>query len=237
MISELSEAGDIGPAEMGRSAVKNESLDTVLHDLHFRAAKLAKDSYAARSVSDSAPLCSSLKPGHQHGDGGEVVGKLSTGIPVLAKEIEPHRLSFPKSLPEFDPTMLYDGVHRDVYADPTASALSPDAAAGPPPRVQVRASARNALELLHFLDDHHRLRLVPKSLVRTGYACGAFALPKDEHKDRLIIDARPANELECTLRSWCATLGSVQALCQIELLPNYNMVFSGTESEGLLLLL
>ena len=229
MISELSEAGDIGPAEMGRSAVKNESLDTVLHDLHFRAAKLAKDSYAARSVSDSAPLCSSLKPGHQHGDGGEVVGKLSTGIPVLAKEIEPHRLSFPKSLPEFDPTMLYDGVHRDVYADPTASALSPDAAAGPPPRVQVRASARNALELLHFLDDHHRLRLVPKSLVRTGYACGAFALPKDEHKDRLIIDARPANGLECTLRSWCATLGSVQALCQIELLPNYNMVFSGTD--------
>ena len=64
VISELSEAGDIGPAEMGRSAVKNESLDAVLHDLQIQAARLAKDSYVARSVPSSAFCDSSVKPGH-----------------------------------------------------------------------------------------------------------------------------------------------------------------------------
>ena len=98
-----------------------------------------------------------------------------------------------------------------------------------PPRVQVRASRSSALALLRFLDDHHRLRIVPKSKVRVSHTCGAFALPKDGEKDRLIVDARPANELEDTLRDWCATLGSVQALCQLELKPFHKMVFSGTD--------
>ena len=82
---------------------------------------------------------------------------------------------------------------------------------------------------MHFLDDHHRLRVVPKSRIRESHACGAFALPKDEQKDPLIVDGRPANELEETLRSWCATLGSVQALCQLEMLPSHRLVFSGTD--------
>ena len=69
-------------------------------------------------------------------------GKISKGIPVMAKDIDPSRLSFPKSLPEFDPTKFFDGVHREVYQDPVALATSPDAAGVDPPRVQVRAQGR-----------------------------------------------------------------------------------------------
>ena len=52
---------------------------------------------------------------------------------------------------------------------------------------------------------------------------------KDELKDRLIVDARPANSLESTLKNYCQSLGAVSALLQLELLPGNQLVMSGTD--------
>ena len=127
MFSSLEAVGDIGPSQMGRAAAKNEGLDSLLHDLHERAAFLANVGYATCSSKVTGDTACPVKPGHQSGDAGVVVGRISRGTPILAKDIEPDRLSFPRSLPEFDPTELLHGAHREVYLDPIALANSPDA--------------------------------------------------------------------------------------------------------------
>lgn len=115
-------AGNVGPTEMGRTAAKMEGLDDFLHDLHRRAASLVRESYTARMVSSRANSCSTAKSEQQPGECGRVVGTMEKGTPVLAKEIDASRLSFPKGLPEFDPTKLFDGPHRQVYEDPVSLA-------------------------------------------------------------------------------------------------------------------
>ncbi|CAL1164508.1 unnamed protein product [Cladocopium goreaui] len=159
--------GMVGPTEMGRTAAKMEGLDSILHDLFVRACSLTKDSYTAHSP-DAQPRVSaaeSIEP--QRRDGCVVVGRMQQGTPMLAKDIETERLSFPKGLPEFNPEKFFDGVHKTVFVDPISLAIPPDQSEGLPPRVQVRASHEQVLQLLHFLDEHHRLRLVPKSKVFT----------------------------------------------------------------------
>lgn len=154
---------------------------------------------------------------------------MPSGTPVLAKEVDSNRLSFPKEKPEFNPTDLFDEPHKTVFLDPIKLARKPDVETFHPPKVQLRATHAKAVELLHFLDQHHRLRIAPEHKVRKEYCCGAFALVKDSAKDRLILDARPPNILEDTLTDWCSTLASVQALAQQELLPGFNMYFNGTD--------
>lgn len=83
--------------------------------------------------------------------------------------------------------------------------------------------------LLRFLDKHKRLTLAPEQKVRADRCCGAFSLLKDAQKDRLIIDARPANAVEPTLSNWTKTLGSISALLQLELLPGHKLYMSGAD--------
>lgn len=52
---------------------------------------------------------------------------------------------------------------------------------------------------------------------------------KDEEKDRLILDARPPNLLETTLRTWCKTLGAINTVLQLELPADCNLAMSGTD--------
>ena len=109
-----------------------------------------------------------------------------------------------------------------------------------PPRVRVHASKEQAIGLLQSLDRVHaskeqaigllqsldrggRLRPAPKEKIRSSHLCGCFALVKDSEKDRMILDARPPNELETPLQTWCETLGSLQSLSQLELEAGFNM--------------
>lgn len=62
------------------------------------------------------------------------------------------------------------------------------------------------------LDQHHLLRLAEKEEVRLSHLCGAFALTKDADFDRLILDARPPNDLGDTLTDWVQTLGAIQPI-------------------------
>eukprot|EP00435_Cladocopium_sp_Y103_P020762 s4288_g5.t1 len=157
---------DIELAGVGRTAAKMEGLDDFLHDLDLTAASLVKESYTARTVSARANSCRAAKSEQQLGEYGKIVGKMaSKSTPALAKEIEASRLSFPKSLPEFNPSKLLDEPHRQVYEDPVSLAMHPDTVGDIPPTLQARASTSGALELLHVLDKHHRLRLATKNEV------------------------------------------------------------------------
>lgn len=227
LITDLAQAGDFGPTNIGRSAAKVESLAFLLERLQ-KATQDVVGSYEHQRTAQGVPPRRS-NAGHQCGDPGEVVGSLPQGVPQLAKCVEPSRLSFPKDAPGFDPTELFEEPHKSVYKDPVAHAASPDLSKWEPPRVRIHASRDQALELLQFLDRHHRLRLVPVEKVRKNFLCGAFCLVKDEAKDRLILDARPPNLLEETLRDWSKTLGAISAVLQIELLPHHNLIMSGTD--------
>lgn len=231
MLDALLVAGNIGPTEMGRTAAKMEGLEGILQSLHAFAKAAGLDAIAHGSLlrTDSrepseAPL---LRPGALE-DAGEVVGVYRGEELINAKDIEPSRLSFPQEKPEFDPTPFLDERHRQCYDDPMSLAVEVDVEE-PPPRVQIKASKQQSKDLLRFLAKHKRLILAPEQKIRADRCCGAFSLLKDAQKDRLIVDARPANAVEPTLSNWTKTLGSVSALLQLELLPGHRLYMSGTD--------
>ena len=147
---------------------------------------------------------------------------------VQAKELQASRIAMPKNAPEFDPGPLLDEPHRTVYTDPVSLAR-PVLEARMPPRIRVHATPIEALAFVEKLDQHHRLRLAEKEEIRPSHLCGAFALTKDAEFDRLILDARPPNDLESTLNDWVQTLGAIQPVLQIELSPEEDLRFSGTD--------
>lgn len=220
---ELADSEAVGPKEMGRTAAKMENLDSLLENLHADAKRLLPEAYKKQS-SESRPL----KVG-AYDACGRVVGSVKTGNPTMAKDVDASRLSVPREPPEFQPDDLLPPHHRAVFQDPVRFARDPSTAVEQPPRVQLHASRRQAFELLHFLDQRHRLSLAPESKVRPSHLCGVFSLVKDQEKDRMILDARPPNLLEEAMVDWTKTLGAVTALVQIELKPNCNLYMSGTD--------
>ena len=229
-LEDVRDCGVVGPAEMGRSAAKVEGLDVVLSRLHASTEGLVPEAYA-KSCAAGGPVesTSKLQLGSDTLDCGVVVGKLKSGTPVLAKEIEPNRLSLPTERPMFDPTPFLEEPHLSVYKDPVACATAPALATEQPPRVRVHTKKGDKMNFLKFLDRHHRLALAADRDVRSAHLCGAFSLVKDSHKDRLILDARAPNQLEETLQTWCSTLGSSQALTLLEPREGAVMRFSGTD--------
>ena len=180
-------------------------------ELQQRTASLVDAGYEQRRrAQHSSGPSKPLAPGHETADAGKVVGKLATGAPVLAKSVDAARLSIPREPPEFDPTSLFDEPHRTVYTDPVSQAADHVASDLIPPKVRVHASWDQSLRFIQFLDEHHRLELVPAEKVRESRLCGPFGLVKDAAADRLIVDARAANQLEPTLNSWTRTMGSIQ---------------------------
>ena len=227
LMAEVHQTKTVRPSDMGRNAAKVEGLDSLLCELHEAAAELPKGPYeSALRKADVAQR--SLVTGHELSSPGEEIGTFAFPNPVMAKPVDAQRLSFPEDHPEFNPVKLFSEPHCTTYTDPVSFAVEPNAEI-PPPRVRVQSSREGALELFHFLDRHRRLRLAPASQVRKDRTCGAFALIKDADKDRLIIDARAANELEPTLRDYCQTLGAISALLQIELLPENLLLLNGTD--------
>ena len=229
-MKDVGDSGDIDAAAMGRTASKVEGLDGIIVELQHQASSWREAGYEHRWRAQSqSSMETKLRAGHERADPGVVVGKLKVGAPVLAKSVDAARLSVPKEPPEFDPSDLLQEPHKTVYRDPLSRACTPSAASHNPPPVRVHASRDQAHEFLKFLDSRHRLELAPAEKVRRSHLCGAFSLTKDLEKDRLILDARPANQLEETLRDWTRTMGSIQALLQHEISPHCSMYFSGTD--------
>ena len=124
--------------------------------------------------------------------------------------MESSRLTF-VDRPSFDPVPYLDSESRAVYCDPIARAR-PLEEGEAVPRVAVRCSRAEALRLLHCLDKSGRLAFVDSSLVRERLRSGIFAIPKDLHRDRMVLDARPPNQVEPPADRWINSLASLTQL-------------------------
>ena len=116
-----------------------------------------------------------------------------------------------------------------MYEDPLADALPPEEALQAPPHVQVRGSYKEILKLCRKLDDSSRLALLDPALVRPGREAGLFSLMKSVTADRMILDSRPANELEVGLTEWTATMASTCPLLDLVIPAGYQAVAAGED--------
>lgn len=103
-----------------------------------------------------------------------------------------------------------DNRSKEVYERPFSHARIYDPEAETVPRVRVRCRREELYKFLHLLDSTDRLGLYPTSSIRKGLECGAFSVPKDGSRDRLILDARAPNQMEVAEDRWIRSLGSVQ---------------------------
>lgn len=139
----------------------------------------------------------------------------------LAKAVEARRFKFWKT-PSFDASPFLDYKMRSLYNFPLDHAEK-DEDAVKPPRVSVRCSAQERLRLLETLDQTGRLQLVTEAEVRMKFRNGMFSIPKDQSKDRMVLDARPPNLLEDPACDWIGSLGSVAQLNHLFIKPEEEL--------------
>ena len=137
----------------------------------------------------------------------------------LAKPVQPDRLRFWER-PSFDARPFMDFKTLQTFTRPLDYALAEDEELHPPPRVSVRCRGADVMGFLKALDDGDRLALVPTSQVRLAYRNGVFSIPKDQEKDRMVLDARPPNCLETNDDPWLGSLGSLAQFQHYFLKPN-----------------
>lgn len=204
---EWAHIGPVSASEMGRSAAKVETMETMLSDL--TAAAVDRGAKSRPVTSEESSLLADVQ---------------------VAKDIECHRLTF-RGTPSFNPSSLLEPMTRELYEDPVKFAIAPEDSMTSPPHVQVRGGRAEALSLLKKLDSSGRLRLCDPTMVRPGREAGLFSLMKNITTDRLILDSRPANELEPGLTEWTATMGHLLVTAG-EDLRDYYYFFEITEARA-----
>ena len=162
---------------------------------------------------------------------GRIVGRMPKMNVSPAKEIEADRIDLPAP-PKFNPVPLLDDQTAYVYQHPIQASISlPVLDAGPV--VHVRATRDNKLRLLRKLALSGRLQPLHCQEVRTGHLSGLFAVPvavpKNQTKDRLILDARPANQADVALNRWCKSMASASILSDLSLEDHQVLAASGED--------
>ena len=152
------------------------------------------------------------------GSPGQEIGTVKLASLHLAKKVEPERLKFWQT-PSFDARPFLDYDNQQTFEFPRRHAEEPDPERDSIPRVSVRCSGEAQLGFLELLDQTGRLALVPPSEVSMDYRNGVFAIPKDESRDRMVLDARPPNLLEHPEKRWIKSLGSMAQFSHIFLRP------------------
>ena len=147
----------------------------------------------------------------------------------VAKDVEVSRLSFPEP-PSFDPCPFLDEAMRGLYLGPSRHTVELDSVDEPPPVVKFRACNKRArMDFLAALDSGSRLALFSGDAYDPRTACGLFAIPKNLHSDRLIVDARPSNLCVRSDTRWVATMAAASNLLDVELSPSECLVMSGED--------
>ena len=159
----------------------------------------------------------------------DVVGHLPGKPDVAALPITADRVKLP-ARPEFDPVPYMDRTTKEFYLEPLSHARVPEPGVDKPPFVKILADSTEKLQLLRALARSGRLQ--PLSSVppeRVAWGAGLFCVAKSETKDRLILDARPANELEDFPGRWVHTLASAACLGGIVLKEGQTLLLAGTD--------
>ncbi|CAE7260782.1 unnamed protein product [Symbiodinium microadriaticum] len=89
--------------------------------------------------------------------------------------------------------------------------------------------AEERLLLYRALADSERLVVAEPPPGREKFGAGLFCVPKSAEKDRLILDARPANSLEEVCSRWTRTLASASAVTSIILEPGQILLLAGAD--------
>ena len=206
--------GEVTAEDMGRSAGKVETLEATVQQLTNIAVRMVEKGGSVGMAEPSPP---------KTGLPGSLIGEVQ-----LAKDIESDRLAF-RGRPSFDPVPFLDGEVRAIYEDPMSNSLDPAEAFTSPPHVQVRGKRKEVVKLLQKLDATHRLALLDPKSVRSGREAGLFALMKSTTADRLILDARPANELEVGINDWTASMATIVPLLDWYVPPQQVCVAAGED--------
>jgi len=213
----------VGPEEMARTAGKVETLEATLRSLEARAVAVqqSQNSYFVEKDRTEAPGDLRLQKGMALGLCG------AEGMTTF-KPIDPSRLSF-ISRPAFDPSPYLDPVGRRIYQDPLGTRMPPEDYSGPKPHLRVHASASNKVKLFELLDASGRLGVHVRAEVTEDFGSGMFSITKDLVKDRLILDSRGANLLECPTQRWIRTLASAEVLTKLQLPDRHVLLSSGND--------
>ena len=216
------DVSQIGPAEMGRTAAKVETLDSMLCSLEQQARLLARSSqYGTTSNSEFAV-----------GDPSKTLGKVSgrCGLDMMStfKPVDPSRLKF-VGQPLFNPSPYLDSTSRAVFEHPISQRLKPHEFNGKVPHVRVHCSLKERIRLFEMLDATGRLSVHDRSSVSLPFGSGLFSVIKDLDRDRLILDSRAANVLERPILRWVKSLASGESLVRLVLDPASKILASGND--------
>ncbi|CAE7636023.1 unnamed protein product [Symbiodinium sp. CCMP2456] len=196
------------PSDYGRIGHKVEGQDKVLQALGRAAASVCHSlgGYLPRSVVSAPGPFSPTPPA-------DVVGLLPGKPDVAALPITAARVK----LPEF-------------FLEPLRHARIPQPGVDKPPFVKILADSTQKLQLLQNLARSGRLEpLTSVPPERLDWGAGLFCVAKSETKDRLILDARPANALEDFPGRWVHTLASAACLGGIILKEGEVLLMAGTD--------
>lgn len=216
----------VDAVSMGRSAAKFESFEADLGAIHraaFDCLRSTVSSYACSSPKRNRDDFSldSLRSGF-------LAGRVERAPIVAAKSIQSKRLVF-SGAPRFCPQPYLDERTAEIYDAPLKLAADPASHLGPVPKVRVFADAQNKVSLYKKLASTGRLKPVPSSCKRGPYVSGMFCVCKDLERDRLILDSRPPNILECKGSVWTNAMASASSLVDLCLQEDQVLVASGED--------
>lgn len=218
---EFIEAGD-----MGRTASKVEDLEEHLSVLSRAFSEMHDFCGGYDSTSMTKPdLDNSVGPKFRCGP---VVGRSTKEAVITAKPLVASRLKFP-SAPSFNPLPFFDADTELRYTKPRSAGRLPEEVEGIPPRVNIRADPENKKDLLRMLALSGRLQPIEADSYFSSYASGMFAVGKDQLRDRLILDGRPANMLDLGQSKWCKGMASASAVSQLFLEEDRDLCICGED--------
>ena len=217
----------LGPSDLGRVAAKPENFDLEIAALH----RVVQDFESKGSVYSNHRICKQVgtkaEPNEQHSFGVNV-GETKRNECITAKQIQADRLTF-SGKPVFNPLPYLDNITSAAYNDPLNRAIDPSDLDEQPPKVAVHANRENRQKLFRRLADTGRLKPVQSDLFRKNFGAGMFSVVKNLSKDRLILDARPANMLEPQLNKWTKSLASPACFATLELPDDMILHCSGQD--------
>ena len=214
---EFIQAGD-----MGRAAAKMEGFENVLGAVTRALSCLSSTvgSYHAAGLSKHVMEEAPLKCGR-------LVGRCEISGNVTAKPLVSARLTLPDK-PKFDPLPFFDDGTADLYENPISHGKHEDEVDVPPP-VQVRASKEEKIKLYKRMAAAGMLQLVEASLTRPLHRSGLFSVHKDESRDRMIMDSRPANLADRSQTLWVGAMANASTLSQIYIRDDCILQMTGED--------
>eukprot|EP00439_Symbiodinium_sp_Y106_P047550 s2100_g6.t1 len=213
------------PEDYGRIGHKVEGQANTLRALGRAAAVLSQSfaGYAPRSFSFGVTTA------QQGPFPVEVAGTLPGKADVAAMPIVADRVKLPAT-PAFEPSPFMDRTTSEFFNYPLHQARVPDPVSERPLFVKILADSKQKLLLLQALARSGRLEpLASVPAPRSEWGAGFFCVAKDGLRGRLVLDARPANELEDFPGHWVHALASAACLSGLVLRPGQVLVMSGTD--------